>query len=109
MKVQVWLQRYGPAEVAGLAGTFAVFYLSRIFTSNPIVSAYAGTLGENIGFYGFIIGREVRTDIRTAQQSGQGYGLAGTAATMGHLGFEFGLAEAMDALIVRPFSLALGT
>ena len=59
MKLRVWLQRYGSAEVAGIAGTFGGFYLSRWFTANPIVSAYAGALGENVGFYGFIIGREI--------------------------------------------------
>jgi hypothetical protein len=109
MKLRVWLQRYGSAEVAGIAGTFGGFYLSRWFTANPIVSAYAGALGENVGFYGFIIGREIQNDARAARRSGKPYGLAGIAATMGHLGFEFGVAEAADALIVRPFLLGLGT
>src|SRR4051812_47253136 len=104
MKFRTWLQRYGPAEIAGMAGTFAGFYLARAMTSNPVVSAYAGTMGENVGFYGLIIGREIRRDLRAVHCTGKSYGLTGIGSTIGHLGFEFGLAETADALLVRPFT-----
>jgi hypothetical protein len=109
MNIRLWLQRYGPAEIAGLAGTFGGFYVALAFTSNPVVSAYSGTVGENIGFYGLIIIREMRTDIRSAHQAGKTYGLQGMAATIAHLGFEFGVAESADALVIRPLSLGFAT
>jgi hypothetical protein len=109
MKLRAWLQRYGPAELAGMVGTFAGFYLAQAMTSNPFVLAYSGTLGENVGFYGLIVCREIQTDARAANVAGKPYGLTGAATTFGHLGFEFGVAETADALLVRPVALHLGT
>src|SRR3954451_24710738 len=49
-----WARRYVPAEIAGTAcafiGTTVIYHL---FTDR-VLAAFAGTIGESIGFYGLI-------------------------------------------------------
>src|SRR6185503_4430782 len=90
-----WLKRYGVAEVAGLCSALVGSFAARALTGNEIAAAYGGAIGENIGYYGVIIGREVVSDRRAALAGGRGYGLMGSARTARNLVFEFGVAEAL--------------
>lgn len=100
-----WLARYGPAEILGtitaLAGSFAVFHL----THNNIAAAYGGAMGENVGFYGLIITRQILRDRRSTDS----YGPRGAARTIARLLAEFGPAEALDSLLTRPLAMGLAT
>jgi hypothetical protein len=103
-----WLERYGVAEVAGLCTAVAGSFAARAFTGSEIAAAYGGAIGENLGYYGVIVGREVVRDRRVAFALGRGYGLAGTGRTARNLALEFGIAEALDSTVLRPLAMALG-
>jgi len=103
-----WLKRYGVAEVAGLCTALAGSFAARALTGNDIAAAYGGAMGENLGYYGVIVGREVVHDRRAAFLAGRGYGLAGAARTARNLVFEFGIAEVLDSGMLRPLAMGLG-
>ena len=81
-----WLRRYGPAEVCGLLGAFTGYLLAR---GHAAPAAYAAAIGESIGFYGCF--------------------LACRKCSLRALLIEFGPAEALDTLLVRPAAMALAT
>jgi len=103
-----WLERYGVAEVAGLCTAIAGSFAARALTGNEIVAAYGAAMGENVGYYGVIVGREVVRDQRAARDLGRLYGITGAARTARNLVFEFGIAEILDSTLVRPLAMGLG-
>ena len=103
-----WLKRYGVAEIAGLCTALVGSFATRALTGSDIAAAYGGAMGENLGYYGVIIGREVVHDRRAAFVAGRGYGLAGAGRTARNLAFEFGIAEALDSGVLRPLAMGLG-
>ena len=103
-----WLERYGVAEVAGLCTAIAGSLAVRALTGNEIAAAYGGAMGENLGYYGVVIGREVARDRRDARALGRRYNLAAMARTARNLVFEFGIAELLDSTVLRPLAMGLG-
>jgi len=103
-----WLNRYGVAEVAGLCSALLGSIAARALTGSELAAAYGGAIGENLGYYGVIVGREVVSDRRAAAASGRAYGLAGASRTARNLFFEFGVAEALDSGVLRPLAMGLG-
>ena len=93
----VWLRRYLPAElvctVTGLLGAWA----AAVLTGSPAAIAVAVTWGENVGFYGMMLGREI------AQR-----GKRSLSPIIYDLILEFGLAEALDCLLLRPALIYAG-
>ena len=87
----VWLRRYMPAELVCTATGLLGAWIAAVLTGSPAVIAIAGTLGENVGFYGMMLGREI------AQR-----GARSLSAIIRDLMLEFGLAEALDFLLLRP-------
>ena len=108
-RVGVWVRRYGLAELAGIATALAGSFLVHEFTSSEIAAAYGGALGENVGFYGLIVARELLADRRRARAAGTPYGSAGVLRTAANLMVEFGPAEVLDTLVIRPAAMGLGT
>lgn len=103
-----WLKRYGVAEVAGLCTALGGAFAVRALTGSDIAAAYGGAIGENLGYYGVIVGRELAHDRRAAFGAQRGYGLAGTARTARNLVLEFGVAEVLDSAMLRPLAMGLG-
>ena len=101
-------ERYGLAEVAGVCGALLGATLLRAMTGSDIAAAYGGSLGENVGFYGVIVGREVWQDRRAAHHAGERYRLPHAIRTSAKLLIEFGLAEVLDSALVRPLAMGLG-
>lgn len=107
-KAAEWVKRYGVAELAGLCTAVAGSFAARALTGSEIAAAYGGAMGENLGYYGVIVGREVVQDRRAANALGRRYGLAGAARTARNLVLEFGVAEVLDSSVLRPLAMALG-
>jgi hypothetical protein len=89
---QTWIRRYLPAEaisliVAMLAGAAAAMLSS----TNPAFIAIAGAWGETTSYYATMLLRERRANPR--QRLWQ---------TLWNLAVEFGIAEALDSLLLRP-------
>jgi len=103
-----WLVRYGVAEVAGLCTAIAGSFAARALTGSEIAAAYGGAMGENLGYYGVMIGREVMHDRHAAHEADRHYGVPGAARTARNLVFEFGIAEVLDSTVLRPLAMGLG-
>jgi hypothetical protein len=78
-RVREWLARYAPAEAAGISGAL----LAAAAVDSPEAAAVAGTIGETVGFYAMIVSRDMVV--------------------------EFGPAEVLDTLLVRPAAMYLAT
>jgi len=107
-RVVSWLRRYGFAELAGLATALAGSSLVAAVTGNDVAAAYA-VLGENVGFYGFIVAREFSRHAHIAHARGESYGVGGALRTGAGLMLEFGPAELLDSLVIRPAAIGFGT
>jgi hypothetical protein len=104
-KLIEWLRRYSLPEACGILTAFAGYYLVRAGTGDAVASAYGGALGENVGFYGSLVAREIWRDRRAKGR----YGWGGLLSTFAALGLEFGVAEAFDSLLLRPLFMGLAT
>jgi hypothetical protein len=104
-KLREWLGRYGVAEVLGTAGALGGAELGFALSGNIVVGAYAGALGENLGFYGTMIWRLWRRARRAQPELAAVATLLDVSRT---LVLEFGPAELLDTGIIRPLAMGLG-
>lgn len=108
-KMREWLRRYGPAEIIGTVTAYISFFIVQDATDSNVAAAYAGTMGENIGFYGTMIAREVAGDMKIARREGRRYSVRDAMKTAGKLITEFGHAETLDSLVIRPTTMGFGS
>jgi hypothetical protein len=106
--VRRWLHRYGPSEVLGTAAAVAAAVLVERTTGSIVAAAYAGALAETAAFYGVMFVRESVRAAHHAGARGRPFGTADFAAVGGNLVLEFGVAEALDLLIIRPLLMGMG-
>jgi hypothetical protein len=103
--------RYGPAEVIGTLTAVAGFHLVSAMTMSETAAAYGGTLGELIGFYGTIAAREIwsalAVDVSRGRSPGSLRAWARLRGAARRIAFEFGPAELVDGILVRPLALGL--
>jgi hypothetical protein len=119
-KVREWVRRYGPAEIIGsamaVAGAFAAPEITDVLTginsqfswARDFAVGYGGTIGENVGFYSTIITQELYSDRRKLIEQGRLYTLRAGARTAWSLLMEFGPAEILDSLVIRPLAMGSG-
>ena len=108
-RVKRWLGRYGPAEVTGIATALLGSYVVHALTGNEIAAAFGGSIGETLGFYGVIVGREIRRHAEAARVAELPYGPRAWFRTFTWLILEFGPAELLDTAVIRPFTMGAGT
>jgi hypothetical protein len=109
VKLLEWLRRYGAAELVGTCTALTGAWLVQRLGGNAVAAAYGGALGENVGFYGTMIIRELVADRRIALASGRAFGPLGALHTAAGLLLEFGPAELLDSLVLRPLAMGIGT
>lgn len=107
-KTSEWLRRYGIAEIVGVGAALAGSWSVHALTGNDLLTAYGGAIGENLGYYGVIVGRDVARDMRATRAGGRTYGVRGALHTGRNLVFEFGIAEVIDTGFFRPLAMGLG-
>jgi hypothetical protein len=103
-----WLRRYGVAEVVAVCSALGAAWLADAAGAPLLVVAYAAAVGENVGFYGTIVGRQVAHDWRLAAADGERYAAPHLWRTTRELLLEFGPAELLDSFLIRPFAMGLG-
>ncbi|GAA1916379.1 hypothetical protein GCM10009775_06060 [Microbacterium aoyamense] len=98
-----WIVRYLPAEIAGTAAMIVAGLAVTFWTDHPAAIAVAALLGEFIGFY-VVLAISVGLEQSRLGVSGRKL----VAATFLLLVAEFGAAEILDTLLIRPAALLLG-
>jgi hypothetical protein len=99
-RLWVWLRRYAPAEVAATGGALLGALLGARLAGAP-GGAIGGTICESVAFYGFVFARDVLTEQSTARGRSPRQVVVGLIT-------EFGPAEALDTLLVRPAAMYTG-
>jgi hypothetical protein len=107
IKLKSWIKRYLPAEVAGTITAITCATIVYIITKNEIITALAGTWGENIGFYGVMITRDIASAKRLHKSKRKRYTVTSFFKTLRDIILEFGPAELLDTLLVRPTMMYL--
>jgi hypothetical protein len=96
-------RRYLPAEAAGTVAAGAGAWVAYRLSGSAYVAALSGSISEAVGYYGVILLDEARRS-RTP-----GVGAARTVAKLvPAVLVEFGPAELLDTLVVRPLLMAAG-
>jgi hypothetical protein len=93
-----WVRRYLPAELVATPSALLCAWGAGAWTGSTVAAAVAGAWGESLGFYGLMLARELRRRGR----------LHALPAVVRDLVLEFGPAEALDTLLVRPAFMHLG-
>ena len=97
-KPREWLARYAPAEAGAVLGALAAVALVSPY-GVAAATAYAGTIGDGFGFYAVLFVR----DLRRQPRGGRGR----VMSTVRGLVMEFGPAEVLDSVLVRPLAMYL--
>jgi hypothetical protein len=96
-----WVRRYLPAELIGTAVLLVAGLGVMVWTDHPFAVAAAAVVGENIGFYGVLA-----TVVLLEQRRLGRTGFRVVAATAVLLIAEFGGAEVLDTLLIRPAAIS---
>jgi hypothetical protein len=103
-----WIRRYGPAEVIGTAAALGGYWAGQVLTGSLVVSAFAASLSESVGFYGVLLLRDMVRDAYAAGARRVRYGPREIAGTWRNVFIEFGPIELLDATVLRPLCMGLG-
>lgn len=95
-KGAVWMRRYLPAELLGTVCAIVGGLL--VGAGNPLLAAFGGTWGENLGYYGMVITR----DLRARRAQGGPLTAGGVLLSLRNIALEFGGAELLDSFLIRP-------
>ena len=100
-KLKEWLNRYLIAELISIAFAMIAAFFIDILLHNPIVTALAATWMSNVGFYGAIVFK----DIKAKKKLHGKITLQIYFKTLIGLIVEFGPAEYLDTVLIRPIAL----
>jgi hypothetical protein len=107
-RLQSWVGRYGASELLGTIAAVGAASAVKEMTGSTVAAAYAGTMAENTMFYGVMFLRETIRGAHEAGARGRTYGNADLFRVLHGLLLEFGAAEALDSLLLRPLLMGLG-
>jgi hypothetical protein len=105
-RVREWLRRYLPAEVFGTISALLGSCVAERVSGSPVAVALAGSVGESIGYYATVGLRDGRRHYRGLPAGGRLP--RAVARTVRDLLIEYGPAELLDSLLVRPALMAAG-
>lgn len=104
-----WLKRYLPAEVVGTITAIAAASIAHFFSTNLILIAYAGSLGEAIGFYSTVAIQNILVVVNKNKVVRKRFNISDLVKIVVDMLFEFGIAGMIDGLILRPLFMYLFT
>lgn len=107
-KIVGWIKRYLPGEIAGTLTAIISAVIAYNISHSYVTAGIAGTVGENIGYYGYFFTREASLQYKKYRHHPPLRRTAIVASnTTKRLLIEFGLAEAMDSLFIRPYLMSI--
>jgi hypothetical protein len=104
-----WIRRYGLAEVTGTAAALGGYWAGQALTGSLVASAFAAALSESVAFYTVFLLRDMVRDAYAAGARRVRYGPREIAGTWRSLFVEFGPTELLDAAVLRPLCMGLGS
>ncbi|QAY73241.1 hypothetical protein ET445_07665 [Agromyces protaetiae] len=117
-KMLGWAARYLPLEVLGTVAAVTAAWVAYEASGSLAVAAIAGALGESVGYYSVVVARAARGHATSARvraiigrDGRDGHGArarrawATTWLTARSVAAEFGAAEIVDTVVVRPLAL----
>jgi hypothetical protein len=108
-KVVEWLQRYLPCEIASTVAELGAATLIYLWTGSFALAAIVGTVASSVGYYGTAYLNAVRWSYQhRTDRSRLARAVMANALALRSIAVEFGPAEAIDSLVVRPAALYLG-
>jgi hypothetical protein len=105
-RLHEWRRRYGWSEAVGALAAVAAALWVRRASHSLVAAAYAGTFAETVWFYAVLVLRDLRRESRSPGFTGGAGEILGRVTR--NLALEFGVAEAVDSLLLRPLCLVLG-
>jgi hypothetical protein len=102
-KSKEWLKRYLPAEIVGTITAIAAASVTRIFYSNLIFIAYAGSIGEAVGFYSTVLIQRILILHKKNKIENKKFSFKNLQEISTTILIEFGPAGIIDDLLLRPF------
>ena len=103
LKFKEWIKRYLPSEIAGTVTAFCSAGITHLFSENLIFIAYAGSLGEAVGFYATVFIQKLFAVIKKNRTENKTVSFSDITKITANLIYEFGPAGIIDGLILRPF------
>ena len=108
-KLMEWGRRYLPCETAGTAGEFGAAAAVYAMTGSTVLAAVAATVGASVGYYAVAFAAAVRGGYRDlAHRRRAPRTTLATALALRSVVVEFGPAELIDSIVVRPLAFYLG-
>ena len=105
-KLIEWVRRYLPNELAGWAGELGAAVAAYYLTGSYAAAVVAGTIGASAGYSATAYANGLRWSY--AAQAGRSRpirALIANALTVRSIAVEFGPAEAIDSIVIRPIAL----
>ncbi|MBF9142635.1 hypothetical protein [Hymenobacter properus] len=101
-RLREWLRRYLPAELLSALATLAAAGLVMRASRSGVRAALAGTWAGNVAYFGLLLAQDVRLARRARRQRGYAYTWRTFGQNLRALAVEFGAAEVLDSLVIRP-------
>jgi hypothetical protein len=103
-KPKEWSKRYILPELASFACALTGAHLAFAAGSNILLASFAAAWAENIGYYSVIIYRETKHISETRPETNR---MSRFLLVLRNLAIEFGVAECVDSLFLRPACMFL--
>jgi hypothetical protein len=108
-KVREWVRRYLPCELAGTAAELGGAAIAYAVTGSLAAAAVTATVGASVGYYATAYGNAVRWSCaRHRHLPRRRRLLTANTSALRSVAVEFGPAELVDSLVIRPVAYYLG-
>jgi hypothetical protein len=108
-KLKEWGRRYLPCETAGTAGEFGAAAAVYATTGSTALAAVAATVGASVGYYAVAFAAALRGAPRDlAHRRAVPRTALASLLALRSVVIEFGPAELIDSIVVRPLAFYLG-
>jgi hypothetical protein len=106
-KIKELFRRYLPAEIVGTLTAIGAASVTHVYSDNAVFIAYIATFGEAVGFFSTIFIQHFLTLSRKRKSEDKHFSLSDISRIISHVLLEFGPAELLDSLVLRPFFMYL--
>lgn len=104
-----WVRRYLPCEIAGTVGELGGAAIAYLMTGSMAAAAITATIGASAGYYAAAYTSAVRCAYREHRHRGPATRIAvANAYALRSVAIEFGPAELIDGIVIRPLAYYLG-